>query len=183
MEIGKVYKFNYESQSKSKPKDDPVKIILTEEKKASIIKEVQTYALAKEKEFEDLTNLLMENKYFDNIKELERVDAERKARSARARKTEEQKELEIIIEGQYDGYIKKFTPDQDKANNKSITDLFIRAYSEANMELTEDGKIEAILISKSYTKAGHIAYKFIVFSPMTVEKSALYQMKDFEYVE
>ena len=79
---------------KSKPKDDPVKIILTEEKKASITKEVQTYALAKEKEFEDLTNLLMENKYFDNIKELERVDAERKARSARARKTEEQKELE-----------------------------------------------------------------------------------------
>ena len=180
MEIGNIYRFDYESASKNKKEyEEPVIVKLTESK----IKELIDLFVSKADESNnDLKKELESIGFFKNLEELERMDQARKARSARAHKTEEQKNLEIIIEGQYDAYIKKFAPKDEKVKEKSIVDLFFRNYSASGITLSDTGKVEAMLVNKTFTTKGKESLMFITLSPIKVDQSSLYQLKDFEYV-
>lgn len=183
MEIGNIYRFDYESASKNKKEyEEPVIVKLTESKIKELIDLFVSKADESNKNFNDLKKELESIGFFKNLEELERMDQARKARSARAHKTEEQKNLEIIIEGQYDAYIKKFAPKDEKVKEKSIVDLFFRNYSASGITLSDTGKVEAMLVNKTFTTKGKESLMFITLSPIKVDQSSLYQLKDFEYV-
>lgn len=183
MRIGQIYTFDYQSKSTGGKKyTEPVRIKLTEQKEKEIIESFQKISDKAEAEFEKLVTRLTEEKYFDNLKQLKELDDERKARSARARKTKEQKDLELLIEGQYDGFFKKFANENTPPKVKTITDLFFRNYTLASMTLVDSGVNKAILVSKSISKDGSNIYRFITLNPIIVDKSELNNMDGFEYV-
>lgn len=183
MKIGQVYTFNYQSKGTASNKKyaDPVRVKLTDEKQKEIIDGVLAYADKAEKDFDALVAQLEEQKYFENLKKLEQLDTERKARSARARKDEEQKELEIIVEGQYQAFVKKFANENVAPKVKTITDLFYRMYSLDGITLDDDGANKALLVSKSISKTGSRTYRFITLNPVIVDKSELFKMEGYDY--
>jgi predicted transcriptional regulator len=183
MKIGQIYTFNYQSKGTDGHKKyaDPVRVKLTDEKQKEIIDGVLAYAEKAEKDFDTLITQLEEQKYFENLKKLEQLDAERKARSARARKNEEQKELEILVEGQHEAFVKKFANENVAPKVKTITDLFFRNYSLSGITLDDDGANKALLVSKSISKTGSKTYRFIILNPVIVDKSELYQMDGYNY--
>lgn len=184
MKIGQIYTFNYQSKGTGSNKKyaEPVRIKLTDEKQKEIINGVNAYADKAEKDFDIMVEQLEQQKYFKNLERLAELDAERKERSARARKNEEQKELEILVEGQYEAFVKKFANEEAPVEKvKTITDLFFRNYSLSGITLDDDGANKALLTSKSISKTGSRTYKFITLNPVIVDKSELFNMEGFDY--
>lgn len=179
MLIGNIYKFDYESKSKSKEHENPVKIKLTDAIKNKLIKEIQANAQTLESNHNKLVEELKIQNYFENIKLLEKLDQERKARGGKApRKNQEQKDLEVLIQETFTNVTDK--KEISKAKEKSITDLFFRQYLENNIDIKEDGKYEAILVNKDISKSGDTILRFINLGEIITEKADLYQLDGYE---
>ena len=171
--IGQVYRFDYESASKSKAKEyaNPVKIALTESAKQNLVTDLQTGVDVKEFEFSTKIETLAP--YFEAIVERDELIAIRKASDKTRTKTPAEKVADATVADLKAEYFPKTGKAGYYEREHFATDSFYRNYSLDNITLSDTGYVEAVLASKSVTVNGKLAYRFITFNDTTVEQSAL----------
>lgn len=164
MEIGKFFRFNYESTSKPKNYKNPVKINLTDARRMEIIASVQKEAVDREKRFKallaqadikgGLTDLTLEHA------KLESVRAKGGKRSAR------QVELSTMIKAEWQKLI------GSKRTGETMTtgeQFFYRQYKAERIEQNPEGEIYGCLVSKTISQSGEILFTFLRLAPATAE--------------
>ena len=158
LEIGKIYSFDYESQSKSKPKKDTK---ISAQMKLSL--QERLISVIEDNAVSSLNRFNEKNEFAKRI-----VDAKGKV-------AKDELKLEFKETFASDG----IAPNYVKAQN-----LFFRAYKPENIEFNANGKgsIDAVFAGWNVTVTGKVTYKWYVLSQITIEAKS-YNEDISEYIE
>ena len=174
MKIGTIVKFDYESSSKAKEYEQPVLLSLPESFKKDFVFSIQENAEESEKRFEE--ELERKAELISLAEELEKLQVERKENGVK-RKGEREKE----VEQQIDFLKKKFAEEDAKEAEKegfvelekTMVNPFFRAYDPNKLQISEEGKVEAILVSKAVSAKGKILHRFVKLNKIKGERKVL----------
>lgn len=181
LEIGKIYKFNYESSSSSKKKDytDYVKTVVNVVEKNNIIEKYThpDYVKSIETSYENRKESLSD--YLKQVKLLDEMVQDRKEKKIR-RKTDQEKDLEAKIKVLKEEHFKKESKESVEAsdNVSVVLPYLYRYYKPENIELSEEGSIEAIYINKIITSTGKTQNLFL-----KINGSVMMKKEDWEKVK
>ena len=181
MRIGNFYRFNYVSSTPKKEYADPIRIDMTSDVKLALIASVQGDAARRETVF---AALLAETDKPSGLSDmqirLDDMEAKRQAEKIakglkKAPIPAEQKELQAAIDTEWQRLI------GSKRTGKTMQTAeqpFFRQYKADKIELSENGKYYACLVSKTISKKGEIIFTFLKTSPVTWSKSEFDSLDD-----
>ena len=143
LEIGKTYKFNYESKSKSSSTSEKVKAIMNENLK------------------QDIVDFINKNK-LDSIKNFQR-----KCYLTEGMSNTKDKDLKEVMK---EDFYKEFprSSKEEKTSKTNARNLFFRNYNPENIK--EGNNIEAVFAGWDCTVNGKVTYKWYVISETSVDK-------------
>lgn len=158
LEIGKIYKFDYESSSpkkEKKEKQDGVlcSVLPTERSKIIAYYTNPEYISSINNAFDRRKETLSE--YLSEVGNLKSISEARKANKIR-RKSDTEKDLEEKIKEMKGTLFKKKEDKKEISDEKVVHVLpyLYRYYNPDNMTISEDGNIEAIFVNKIITQTG-----------------------------
>lgn len=168
LEIGKIYKFDYESSSpkkEKKEKQDGVLCSVLPTERSKIIAHYTNpeYVSYINNAFENRKETLSE--YLSEVGTLKSISEARKANKIR-RKSDTEKDLEEKIK-EMKGTLFKKKEDKKEIEDERLSPILpylYRYYNEDNMTFSEEGSIEAIFVNKIITQTGKEQKLFLKLS-------------------
>ena len=165
--IGQVYSFDYESTSNrpSRELNDPVYATMDVDFYEKLSAHLTDNAKTIEDMFKDFKAILKREGFFKVLDSIEKMDAARKERGARARKDDNQKALEQQLADMKERFFNRNKETEDTAEKH-----IIRSFKEEGIKNIGSGSMAAIYAGKFLTSNGHEMMKWYVVGPVKLER-------------
>jgi len=162
LEIGKVYRFNYQRTTEKKWKDsDRILCTLTDKEKEKLISNTQEWAeRIKENSYE---RFIQAQPLKILIGDLNKLEKNRKS-------GERKSDIYLKLEKDIEDIKKQLFPKRKYTVEQKARRSFVRYFAMDNIRFEKTGFMQAMYAGSTMTRNGHKIEKWVVFSPIKIPK-------------
>ncbi len=178
-EIGGVYTFNYSRLHEVRPTGDDVTIELKPWCKVELIERLVFDADKMKTDFATRSEELAE--YIKGVRRLETLMERKRGGKLTDREIAEVRRLQNETQAAKAALFPMRGKETDK--RRAAENLFMRHYAPENIELADDGEVQAVYAGKAITSTGKTVHRWYVLGEATTRRAYTKGLKEYIYVE